>query len=440
MKGFPKTMIAEILATGEEIRSGAVIDSNSSHIAQKLEEAGIHVVRHNCVGDDFNALVSILHEIAKRSDLAVVSGGLGPTEDDLTAAAAAKAAGVDLAFDPLALKTVEAFFAARNRKMTEISRKQAMLPEGAECLSNPVGTAPGFCLTINQCLFFFLPGVPHEMRQMLATSVLPRIFELLGKNRYFYRVKTLSSFGLTESLTAERLYGFESAFADIKLGLRVKFPEIQIKLYTSGSNEDDLNARLTRASCWVMEKIENHIFSEKGDSMPKVIGDLLKERNETLAIAESCTGGLISDMITDVPGSSDYFIFSAITYSNQAKEEVLGVSISTLKKYGAVHEQTAKEMAAGVRRVSGATYGLSTSGIAGPDGGTKDKPVGTICIGLATPHGSNGRRFTFTDYDRARNKQFFAMIALDILRRGLLGIEPIHIDTKSTAIRKDPGR
>lgn len=413
-------MIGEILATGEEIRSGALIDSNSSHIAQKLEEAGIHVVRHNCVGDNLNALVSILNEIAKRSDLAVVSGGLGPTADDITAAAAAKVAGVDLAIDPLALKSVEAFFAARNRKMTDINRKQTMLPEGAECLSNPVGTAPGFCLTMNQCLFFFLPGVPHEMRQMLSTAVLPRILELLGKNRNFYRVKTLSTFGLTESLTAERLYGFENAFADVKLGFRAKFPEIQIKLYTSGSNEDDLNARLARASCWIIEKIGNHLFSENGDPMQKVIGDLLRERNETLAIAESCTGGLISDMITDVPGSSAYFVFSTITYSNQAKEEFLGVSSSTLAKYGAVHEQTAKEMAAGVRRISGATYGLSTSGIAGPDGGTKDKPVGTVCIGLASPHGAVGHRFSFSNYNRLMNKQIFSMTALDTLRRKLV--------------------
>jgi nicotinamide-nucleotide amidase len=413
-------MIAEILATGEEIRSGALIDSNSSHIAQKLEEAGIRVVRHTSVGDDLNALVSILNEIAKRSDLAVVTGGLGPTADDMTAEAVAKAAAVNLVFDPLALKSVEAFFAARNRKMTDINRKQAMLPEGSKCLSNPVGTAPGFCLTINQCLFFFLPGVPHEMRQMLATSVLPDIFKLLGKNRNFYRVKTISTFGLTESLTAERLYGFESAFANVKLGLRAKFPEIQIKLYASGLNEDDLSARLADTTRWVVEKIGNHVFSENGDPMEKVIGGLLRKRNETLAVAESCTGGLISNMITDVPGSSDYFVFSGITYANQAKEEILGVSSSTITKYGAVHEQTAKEMAAGVRHISGATYGLSTSGIAGPDGGTKDKPVGTVCIGLASPHGTVGHRFSFSNYNRLMNKQIFSMMALDTLRRKLV--------------------
>jgi nicotinamide-nucleotide amidase len=413
-------MIAEILATGEEIRSGALIDSNSSHIAQKLEEAGIRVVRHTSVGDDLNALVSILNEIAKRSDLAVVTGGLGPTADDMTAEAVAKAAAVNLVFDPLALKSVEAFFAARNRKMTDINRKQAMLPEGSKCLSNPVGTAPGFCLTLNQCLFFFLPGVPHEMRQMLATSVLPDIFKLLGKNRNFYRVKTISTFGLTESLTAERLYGFESAFANVKLGLRAKFPEIQIKLYASGLNEDDLSARLADTTRWVVEKIGNHVFSENGDPMEKVIGDLLRKRNETLAVAESCTGGLISNMITDVPGSSDYFVFSGITYANQAKEEILGVSSSTITKYGAVHEQTAKEMAAGVRHISGATYGLSTSGIAGPDGGTKDKAVGTVCIALASPHGTVGHRFSFSNYNRLMNKQIFSMMALDTLRRKLV--------------------
>lgn len=413
-------MIAEILATGEEIRSGALIDSNSSYIAQKLEEAGVRVVRHTSVGDDLNALVSILNEIAKRSDLAVVTGGLGPTADDMTAEAVAKAAGVNLVFDPLALKSVEAFFAVRNRKMTDINRKQAILPEGAKCLSNPVGTAPGFRLTIKRCLFFFLPGVPHEMRHMLATSVLPGIFKLLGKTRNFYLVKTISTFGLTESVAAEMLYGFESAFADVKLGFRAKFPEIQIKLYASGLNEDDLSAHLADATGWVVERIGNHVFSENGRPMEKVIGGLLRKRNETLAVAESCTGGLISDMITNVPGSSDYFVFSAITYSNQAKEEILGVSSSTITKYGAVHEQTAKEMAEGVRRISGATYGLSTSGIAGPDGGTQDKAVGTVCIGLASPHGAVGHRFCFSNYSRVMNKQIFSMVALDTLRRKLL--------------------
>lgn len=416
-------MIGEILATGDEIRTGALIDSNSAFIAEKLEEAGVHIARHHCVGDDLNEMVAMVKEIARRADLAVVTGGLGPTADDRTAEAAAKAKGVPLVTDPLALKSIEDFFNTRHRKLTDINRKQAKLPEGSECLCNPVGTAPGFKLMIEGCSLFFLPGVPHEMRHMLTTSVLPRIFELFGNNRDFNLRKTISTFGLPESLVAERLSGFENAFGDVQLGLRAKFPEIQIKLYTSGSQQDKLRRRLTAARSWIGEKLGEHIFSDQQESMQAVLGSLLQARNENLAVAESCTGGLISHMLTEVSGSSGYFLFSGVTYSNQAKESVLGVSPATLRRHGAVHEQTAIEMAQGARQIAGATYGLSTSGIAGPDGGTGEKPVGTVCIGLATPQTNAGFRFTFPNFSRTMNKQLFAMTALDLLRRHLLGFK-----------------
>lgn len=236
-------------------------------------------------------------------------------------------------------------------------------------------------------------------------------------------VKTISTFGLTESAIAERLTGFEETFTDIQLGLHAKFPEIQIKLYASGLNQEDLIIRMTEASNWVVKKIGAHVFSENGEPMENVVGSLLKEKNHSLAVAESCTGGLISHLLTEVPGSSDYFLFSGVTYSNQAKEKVLGVSADTLKKYGAVHEQIAKEMAAGSRKLCGATYGLSTSGIAGPDGGTPAKPVGTVCIGLATSQAAAGYRLTFSNVNRQMNKKRFAMAAMDILRRHLMGIQ-----------------
>jgi nicotinamide-nucleotide amidase len=247
-------MIGEIIATGDEILSGALIDGNSAYIAEKLKDAGVHITRHHCVGDELNELVAVFKEIARRSDLAVVTGGLGPTADDRTAEAAAQAAGVQLVEDELALKSVEDFFTTRNRKMTDPNLKQAMLPEGSECLYNPVGTAPGFKLMIERCALFFLPGVPHEMHHMLSNGVLPRIAGLVGKNRAFYGVKTISTFGLTEALTAERLCEFETAFEDIQLGLRAKFPEIHIKLYASALNKDELGRRLAVATNWVKDK------------------------------------------------------------------------------------------------------------------------------------------------------------------------------------------
>ena len=413
-------MIAEVLATGDEIRSGALVDSNSAYIARLLETAGVEVVRHSCVGDDPESLVSILREIAGRSDIVVVTGGLGPTDDDLTTAAAARAAGVEVVLDPLALDSVEAFFKARKFPLTPSNKKQALLPAGADCLINTVGTAPGFQLKIEECQFFCLPGVPFEMRHMMANEVMPRLMKLQGQTRSVRLVKTLSTFGLAESATAEKLSGFEDHFAPIKLGFQAKFPEIHVKLYGTGMDEDPLRSQLEKAEHWVAQQLGDRIFSNTGESLEQAVGNLLRARQATLAVAESCTGGLIADLVTDVPGSSDYFVLSAVTYANQAKRDLLGVTSEILDRHGAVSEETAKEMARGVQRISGATYGLATSGIAGPGGATDDKPVGTVCIGLANSDSVSGRRYHFAFDNRRMNKRIFAATALELLRRELL--------------------
>ncbi|MGD2097385.1 MAG: competence/damage-inducible protein A [Desulfobacterales bacterium] len=417
-------MNAEVVATGEEIRTGALIDSNSAHIADKLEENGVAVTRHTCVGDNLEYLSAVFSEIGSRVDIAVVTGGLGPTADDLTAEAAAKAAGVRLELDPSALHSVEAFFKARQRTMNAANRKQAYLPAGAQCIPNPVGTAPGFCLQIGRCQFFCLPGVPAEMRRMLADAVLPQIVKRVGNNRLVYRKRTLTTLGLTESRTFEQLAGFEKAFPLITLGFQVKFPAILVKLYATGTQVKRLDEDLEAAARWVTQKMGPYVVSQQGDPIEKIVGDLLIQKQASLALAESCTGGLIADMITNVSGSSAYFVFSGVSYSNQAKIDILRVSPKTLESHGAVHEETAIEMAIGARDISGATYGLSTSGIAGPTGGTQDKPVGTVCIGLATPEETSGHRFHFWLGSRSMHKQMFAAAALDVLRRRLLDVDP----------------
>jgi len=415
-------MIAEILATGDEIRSGAVIDSNSGYIAQRLEEIGISVVRHSCVGDDIDLIISILTEIGNRADIAVVTGGLGPTADDLTAASAARAAGTKLVLDKTALSSLENFFKSRNHPMSASNRKQAMLPEGSTCLYNPVGTAPGFQLKIGQCHFFFLPGVPNEMRRMLSDEVFPRVQKLQGDSKSIYMTKTLSIFGLTESVTGEKLSELEVLFPEIKLGLRAVFPVIHVKLYASGEDQTHLHHLLEKAASWVLGEVGQKVFSVDGGSMEAEVGDLLRRKKATLAAAESCTGGLISHWLTNVPGSSDYLLFSGVTYSNDAKIKILAVSPETIEQHGAVHEETAKEMAEGARKRMGATYGISTSGIAGPDGGTDEKPVGTVCIGLSTHDSSSAFRYTLNYGERFRNKTMFAMVALNLLRRELLKV------------------
>ncbi len=413
-------MIAEILSTGDEVLSGALIDSNSAYIAQVLEEAGLEVVRHSTVGDDLDAISSIIKEIGVRADIAVVTGGLGPTTDDITAAAAAYAAGVEMCLDEDALKTVENFFEKRKRLMNPLNKKQAMLPKGSECLDNPVGSAPGFVMKIGKCYFFFLPGVPYEMKKMLLETVIPRIYEIYGGIREYSIIKNISTFGLTEAAVNEHILPVIDEFGGIKFGLRATFPEIHVKLYARGKDQNQTVKLLDEACATIIKKLGYNVLSPEGESMEVVVGKLLKNNNATIAVAESCTGGLISDMLTNVSGSSDYFLFSGITYSNDSKINVLGVLEATIQRFGAVNEETAKQMAIGARKISGATYGLSTSGIAGPMGGTENKPVGTVCMGLATPDEVKGFTFNFNFLNRMMNKKIFAVTALDLIRKELI--------------------
>jgi nicotinamide-nucleotide amidase len=414
-------MQAEILSTGDEIRSGALVDSNSAFIAEKLEENGIEVLRHTSVGDDLTILAATLGEIGERVEVAVVTGGLGPTTDDLSAEAAAAAAGVKRVFNPDAFDNVESFFKRFNRPMTASNRKQALLPLGCQLLYNHVGTAPGFSLNIGRCRFFFLPGVPYEMKRMLTEQVIPEVLALQGEAAMHSRVMTITTFGLPESLAGEKVAGMETLFPGVKLGLRANFPQIQVKLYGRDKDAALLDQRLDQAHGWALERLGSNVVSPVGARMEAVVGRLLLERSATLALAESCTGGLIANWLTNVAGSSGYFLFCGVTYSNPTKVDLLGVDPDALARHGAVHEETARAMAVGARRVAGSTFGLATSGIAGPDGGAKEKPVGTVCIGFAGPDRSFGRRLYFPLGQRLMNKQIFAMAALDILRKELIG-------------------
>lgn len=422
-------MIIETFSTGDEIRSGTVVDTNAAAIAQMFEDEGMEVVRHSCVGDNQDDIKNVLIDIGNRADVCIVTGGLGPTKDDVTAESAAKAAGVKIEVNKDAMKFVEEFFTSRNRSISESNRKQAMLPEGAECLFNPAGTAPGFSMIIGKCLFFFVPGVPFEMEKMIKEIVLPKLTELQGATRTKNIARTLVTFGLPESVVNDKLTGFKEQYPTIKLGFRAAFPEIHVKLYAKGDDQKQMGTLLDDAVSWVVQKLGNRIISTDNQNMEAVIGDLLSSRNETIALAESCTGGLISNWLTNVPGSSNYFLYAGVVYSNKAKIEVLGVSPEIIDMHGTVHEETAKEMADKTRRISGATYGLSTSGIAGPGGGIEEKPVGTVCIGLATKKEVKGYRFHFS-YGGRRDmyKKIFAMTALEILRMKLLGVPDNEIE------------
>jgi len=414
---------AEILATGDEIRTGALVDGNSAWIAEKLEETGIQVSRHACVGDDLQQLVSVFLEISRRTDVAVVTGGLGPTSDDLTAQAAAMAVGRQTTLYPEALTALENFFARRNRTMPTSNTKQAMLPEGAVMLDNPVGTAPGFSLHINTCLFFFLPGVPGEMKTMCRRSVLPAVQKFLGPRSGVMKTRTLSTFGLTESQAADALQDFEQAFPSIKLGFRALFPEIQIKLYLSADIQAELQALEQQAVDWIKQKIGRSLISDTGASLQVTIGELLRNQQATVSLAESCTGGLVAHWLTSQAGSSDYFLLSAVTYANRAKHEILGVPWEILQEQGAVSEAVALEMARGVQRLAASDYSLSITGVAGPSGGTSAKPVGTVCFGLAGPETLTARTKHFQFDNRKMNQIMSAAYSLNLLRKLLLTSE-----------------
>jgi nicotinamide-nucleotide amidase len=294
---------------------------------------------------------------------------------------------------------------------------------GSQVLTNHAGTAPGFYKTLNRCLFFFMPGVPAEMKLMLEKEAVPVLKERYGLDRAIL-VERLTVFGLGESRTGSLLNGFHERFPGLRLGFRVDFPVIEVKIiFSGGSGEKEATlSMMKQAKQWVMDRLENKVVSDKGLSLAQEVGRLLSAQGKTLAIAESCTGGLISSMVTDVAGSSEYFLFSAVTYSNEAKIKILNVREKTLLDHGAVHERTAREMAEGVRLKAGADFGISTTGIAGPGGGSLEKPVGMVCIGLAGDGFSLARTYRFTLDDRAMNKMIFAHTALELLRRHLTGL------------------
>ncbi|PIE71690.1 MAG: damage-inducible protein CinA [Deltaproteobacteria bacterium] len=413
-------MVVETLSTGEELQLGAVTDTNAGVIAMALtEQLGLTVSRHSRIGDDAAGLTGLLTEIAGRAHVCIVTGGLGPTSDDVTACAAADAAQVPLKHSDNALASIRRYFEKRGRCQTQRDTKQAKLPEGAVCLHNDIGTAPGFRLDIASCRFFFLPGVPREMTWMLETHVIGAIASLLGPDHPVTERRQLTVFGLPEAGVNERLRDLRDAVPGIQVGYRAVFPEIQVKLVFQDIRADRAREKADAAAVFAARQLGPHLVSDTGASLPEALGKTLTLGGKTLAVAESCTGGLIGHLLTGVAGSSDYFLLSAVTYANSAKQRVLGVSTETLDAWGAVSEAVIREMAEGVKALSGADYGLATSGIAGPGGGSPEKPVGTVWIGVAGPDPTLAEMFQIDFRNRRMNKRVFAYTALDRLRRML---------------------
>jgi nicotinamide-nucleotide amidase len=407
------------LSIGDELICGQVTDTNAGTIASTLLAEGVRIQRHLTVGDNEPDIIGALTDLGRVSDAIIVTGGLGPTVDDLTSRAAARATGRRLVINEEARGHVRQMSGKlENLIVCPLSDKQAMIPTKSVLIPNPNGTACGFHLMHNGCFLFFMPGVPSEMIVMLRDTVIPFILERVPRKRVI-RTVNLNLFGPCEAEVDELLLGIAKPEQGLTLGICVTFPWMKVTLRAEADSDDAAADLLVPAVRTVRERLKEYCFSSGDISMDDAVAELFRDRCLTLSLAESCSGGLIAKRITDIPGSSGYFCEGVVTYSNDAKIRLLGVPAELLNSCGAVSSECASAMAKGVRLASGSDLGLAVTGIAGPDGGSEDKPVGTVFISLAAPDGCWTKRFQFNG-NRDEIRILTAWTALDWLRRYLL--------------------
>lgn len=407
---------AVILSTGDELTSGKVVDTNSAFIADRLFGADIPVAAVLKVGDDREKLLWALAKARDLGELIIGTGGLGPTADDLTTELVAEFLGKKLITDESVAEALRLRFQARKIPWTLNNLKQARFPEGAAIIPNPVGTAPGFRVEIdNKTTLIWLSGVPQEMTAMFGQTVMPWITAQRGSGREIF-AQTFKIYGLTESKLDDLVKPLDLGPA-AKLAFRAHYPDLTLKLIVSGGQQE--KEKFIELSGEIRRILGSHIYAVGDLTMEEVVGQLLLAKKQTLALAESCTGGFISHRITRIAGSSEYYFGGAITYANETKVKFLDVKLATLEKYGAVSEQTALEMSQGIRERTGAAVGLAVTGIAGPGGGSAEKPVGTVWFSIAGPLSHQARRWQFHG-ERERIILGASQAALNWLRLTLL--------------------
>ncbi|MBW2374918.1 MAG: competence/damage-inducible protein A [Deltaproteobacteria bacterium] len=411
-------MTAALLSIGTELTRGELVNTNAAWLGEELTKLGFEVVEHVTVDDDLDRIVTVTNSLAEKHRVVIATGGLGPTSDDLTSAAAAKAAGVQLRRDETVVEGIRQKFKAFGRLMPESNAKQGDFPEGADILSNPTGTAPGFAMVLGQARFFFVPGVPREMEQIFYESIVPAIAALAEPRTHQVHLRT---FGMTESGVAEVLAGLEKAHDGLTLGYRAHFPEIEVKVHVRADSVAEAERRSDLIADEVRVLLGDAVFGGRAESFAEVVGKALRDKGKTLAVAESCTGGQVGEMLTRVPGASDYLLLDAVVYANSAKQTVLGVTPEVLRAHGAVSSETAAAMAEGALRVAGADIAVSITGVAGPGGGTDDKPVGTIWFGLARKGEPTVTKHRKLPWGRDRVQTLSAYVALELVRRAALG-------------------
>ena len=408
---------AEIIAIGSELLTPDKTDTNSLWLTAKLNEIGIEVKLKTVVGDDEERLEETIRDAIGRSDIVITTGGLGPTEDDITRKISAKALDRKLVFKEELLEDLRVRFRAYGYEMPEKNRSQAYLIEDASVLPNPNGSAVGMLAEMDRKYLVVLPGPPREMRPMFRDYILPRLEDSAGE--ISVKRKTLKVSGMGESALDELIAPIYKAYENPQTAILFNKTAIDIQLTARGRSEKEADAFNEVLSAKIAEKLGKAVFSKNGEKMEEVVGSLLSERDETVSLAESCTGGLIGQRLTNVSGSSSYFIEGAITYSNEAKIRTLGVPRDLIKTHGAVSAEVAEAMAEGMRKKAGTDYSISVTGVAGPTGGTKEKPVGTVFIGYSSEFETKSLRLKLPG-DRNLVRWRSSQAALDYLRRKLL--------------------
>ncbi len=412
-------MTAEIITIGDELLIGQIVDTNSAWIGEQLSLTGIKVHQISSISDNEEHILKALAEAEKRVDLVLITGGLGPTKDDITKKALCKYFDTDLVMYEDILAKIKEFFDRRGFKMLDVNKQQAALPENCTIIPNPVGTASGMWFEKNKTIFVSMPGIPHEMKRIMTDGVLPKL-----KKEYDLPVilhRTILTYGIIESELSDLLEDFEKKLPEgVKLAYLPSLERLRLRLSISGKHKLELEKILDEQENKLKKYLGNKIFGYGDSSLQEAVGILLKEKKQTLSTAESCTGGNIAHKITSVSGSSQYFKGSVVAYDNSIKQNVLQVQELSLIKYGAVSKEVVEQMALGIQKLMQTDYAIATSGIAGPTGGTSEKPVGTTWIAIASPDGEVYTRKYVFGTQREQNIRRATSVALNNLRKLLL--------------------
>lgn len=410
-------MKVEIITIGDEILIGQIVDTNSAWMAQQLNDIGAKVERIVSISDSLDEIGQALADAENRSDLVLITGGLGPTKDDVTKKAMAQYFNCGFTFYPDIADHIAKLFSRFGREMSELNRLQAELPSACVPLQNDLGTAPGMWFEKSGTVFVSMPGVPYEMKGLMKSSVLPRVIERFKTPTIIHR--TVLTMGMGESWLSERISDWEDQLPEgLKLAYLPSPGRVRLRISAFGNDAESLEKKVHTEVDKLLQLIPELVYGYDEDTIQSVVGEKLKKLGKTVSTAESCTGGLIAHLITSIPGSSAYFNGSVVAYANEVKMRQLDVSHEILIEHGAVSEAVVVQMAEGIRKKLNTDYGIATSGVAGPDGGSEAKPVGTVWIAVATPERTIAKKYLF-GHDRERNIEISANTALNMLRKEL---------------------